>query len=171
MPESVITDEMRGWIGKELDSYTMEIEKEPIRRWAEAIGDPNPLYHDQEYAKKTRHGTLITPPGMLSNYGFSLEGYAGRLGGPRVAPAGGGRRSFPEPFKLILNGGNEIEYQRPVKAGEVLRVTSHIAELTERQGRPGIGRMFIKTTETVYKDAQGQVVAKSRNSLISYEGK
>lgn len=171
MAESVITDEMRAWIGKELDSYTVEIEKEPIRRWAEAIGDPNPVFHDQEYAKTTRHGTLIAPPGMISNYGFSLEGHAGRMGGPRAAPAGGARRTLVMPFKLILNGGNEVEYARPIKAGDVLRATSSIADLSERQGRPGIGRMISQTTETVFKDMQGRVVAKARNTLLHYEGK
>ena len=171
MAESVITDEMRSWIGKELESYTVEIEKEPIRRWAEAIGDPNPIFHDQEYAKKTRHGGLIAPPGMISNYGFALEGHTTRMGGSRGAPAGGGRRTFAMPFKLILNGGNDVEYVRPVKAGDVLRATNRIADLSERQGRPGIGRMLMYTTETVFMDARGQVVAKARNNLIYYEGK
>lgn len=171
MAESVITDEMRAWIGRELGSYTIEIEREPIRRWAEAIGDANPIFHDQEYAKTTRHGTLIAPPGMISNYGFSLEGHGGRMGGLRVAPGDDGRRTLVMPFKLILNGGNDVEYVRPVKAGDVLRATSSIVDLTERQGRPGIGRMIIQTTETVFKDMQGRVVAKARNTLLHYEGK
>jgi acyl dehydratase len=170
MPESVITDEMRSWIGKELESHTIEIEKEPIRRWAESIGDPNPLYHDEAYAKKTRHGAMITPPGMINNYAFGLEGHAGRMGGLRVPP-GGGRRTFELPFKFILNGGNEIEYMRPIKAGDVLKVTSRISDMVERQGRPGIGRMFIQTTEITFQDQKGQVVAKARGTMINYEGK
>jgi 3-hydroxybutyryl-CoA dehydratase len=36
--------------------------KEAIQRFARAIGDLNPLYFDEEYAKKSPYGGLIAPP-------------------------------------------------------------------------------------------------------------
>ena len=36
-----------------------------IMRFAEGIGDDNPLWTDPEYAAKTAHGTLIAPPSFI----------------------------------------------------------------------------------------------------------
>ena len=41
----------RKWVGKESVPVKNEVEKGAIRKFAEAIGDPNPLYHDEAYAK------------------------------------------------------------------------------------------------------------------------
>jgi len=35
---------------------------EAIRNFANGIGDSNPLYRDEEYAKKTKYGALIASP-------------------------------------------------------------------------------------------------------------
>ena len=32
-----------------------------ILKFADGIGDPNPLWRNEEYAKKTRYGSIITP--------------------------------------------------------------------------------------------------------------
>ena len=155
--ESVITEEMRSLLGVESEPSVYEIQKEPIRRWAEAIGDPNPLYHDEEYAKKSRRAGIIAPPGMIGNYAFPVK-----LGGPppRVT----------SPFWRVLNGGNEYEFLKPVRPGDVLTATTKLADLQERMGRPGIGRMLIQVLETTYKNQNGEVVVKTRGTGISYEG-
>ena len=46
--KSVITDEMRRLIGVESPPMVFEVDKSGIRRWADAIGDPNPIYWDEE---------------------------------------------------------------------------------------------------------------------------
>jgi acyl dehydratase len=155
--ESVITDEMKSMIGVESEPSIYEIEKESIRRWAEAIGDPNPLYCDEEQAKKSKYGRIIVPPGMIGNYAFPVKS-----GGP--APR------VKSPFWRVLNGGNEYEFFKPVHAGDVLTATTKLVDLQERQGRPGIGRMLIQVHETTYKNQKGEVVVKTRNTVISYEG-
>lgn len=155
--ESIITDEMRSLIGVESEPSTFVIEEEPIRRWAEAIGNSNPLYHDTEYAKKSRYRGMITPPGFVGNYSFPVK--TGGLS-PRVK----------SPFWRVFNGGNEFEFLKPVRAGDVLTATSKLAELFERQGRPEIGRMLFQVTETTYKNQKGEVVVKTRGTGISYEG-
>lgn len=155
--DSVISDEMRSMIGVESSPSVFEIEKEPIRRWAEAIGDTNPLYHDEEYAKNSRYGGIIAPPGMVGNYSFPVK-------------AGGAGRRVQSPFWRVLNGGNEFEFFKPVRAGDTLTATSKLVELYERQGRPEIGRMLFQVSETTYKNQDGEVVVKTRNTGISYEG-
>ena len=152
--ESVITDEMRAAVGVESDPSVYEIEKEPIRRWADAIGDTNPLYRDEEYAKSRGYRSIIAPPGFIAQYAFPVKS------------GGGGRRDFRNPFARMLNGGNEYELLKPVQAGDTISSTTKIAELRERQGR--MGTMLIITSETTYKNQDGDVVARARGTGISY---
>jgi len=151
--DSVITEEMRSMVGVESDQTVYEIEKEPIRRWADAIGDPNPLYHDEEYAKKQGYRSIIGPPAFVNQYSFPVK-----LGQKQVRIRG--------PFTRNLNGGNEYEFFIPVQAGDNITSTTKLAELLEREGR--LGKMLIQIYETTYKNQYGEVVAKSRSTGISY---
>jgi acyl dehydratase len=154
MPQdSIITPEMRSRIGVESAPTVYEIEKEPIRRWADAIGDPNPLYHDEAYAKQQGFTSLVAPPGFIAQYAFPVK-----VGGPppRIA----------SPLARNLNGGNEYEFFSPVQAGDVLSVTGKLVDLQERSGR--MGTMLIQVVEMTYKNQRGEIVAKARFTGISY---
>jgi len=151
--ESVITDEMRSMIGVESEPSVFEIEKEPIRRWAEAIGDSNPLYRDEEYAKKKGYRSIIAPPGFIAQYAYPVK-------------AGQGRVRFRSPFARMLNGGNEYEFFKPIQAGDILTSTTKLAELFEREGR--MGKMLFIISETTYKNQDGEMVAIQRGTGISY---
>ena len=151
--DSVITDEMRAAVGVESEPSVFEIEKEPIRRWAEAIGDPNPLYHDEEYAKNKGYRSLVAPPAFIAQYAYPTK-------------VGGGRRTIKSPFTRNLNGGNEYEFYGTVQAGDTITATTKLADIFEREGR--LGKMLFVIYETTFKNQNGEVVAKSRNTGISY---
>ena len=38
------------------------VEASHIMMFARSVGDANPIYHDEEYAKKTDVGGIIAPP-------------------------------------------------------------------------------------------------------------
>ena len=152
--ESIITDEMRAQVGVESRPWVMEVERGAIQRFAEAIGDPNPLFYDEEYAKRSRHGGIIAPVGF---FGWPV-------GEPPPAS------TVESPFIRRVNGGNDFTYNRPIYAGERLIASRKLAEANERQGSPRTGRMLFLITETTYRDLSGKVVAISRNTGISYEG-
>ena len=66
---ALLTDELRGWIGREV-SYTAreEIGRASIRYFALAIGDENPLYIDEAYARGDfeKHGfTYVSTSDVL----------------------------------------------------------------------------------------------------------
>lgn len=151
--DSVITDEMKAVVGVESEPSIYEIEKEPIRRWAESIGDPNPLYCDEEYAKSKGYRSIIAPPGFIAQYAFPVKG-------------GSVRRSIQTPFTRLLNGGNEYEFFKPIQAGDTISATGKIAELRERAGR--MGKMLIIINESTFKNQDGEIVAKARSTGISY---
>ncbi|MBA4116191.1 MAG: MaoC family dehydratase N-terminal domain-containing protein, partial [Rubrobacter sp.] len=50
------------FIGQRSEPVMNVVEKGAVRKFAEAIGDLNPLYMDEEVAKASRYGRLIAPP-------------------------------------------------------------------------------------------------------------
>ena len=71
--EGKITEEalaqLRSRVGMKLrihhDCGNRNVSEETIRKFVNGTGDINPLYRDQEYAKKTRYGKLVAPPSWL----------------------------------------------------------------------------------------------------------
>ena len=146
--KSLITDEMRAAIGIETEPISYDIEKGAIRKFAEAIGDLNPLYHDEEYAKKTKYGGIIAPPTFLC----TCEGGRGK--------------EIDIPLSRRLNGGSEFEIFQPIRPGDIISANSKLVDLVERQGK--MGRMLLRTSETTYKNQTGEIVAKGRFTSIFY---
>lgn len=69
MTEGRITEEgleeLRSLIGKKLritQIFNQNASPEAIRNFANGIGDPNPLWRDEEYAKNTSYKSIIAPP-------------------------------------------------------------------------------------------------------------
>jgi len=89
MPEAILTEEMmetmRKKIGKKLriehSINNEEATRIAIRKFADGIGDSNPLWSSEDYAKKTRYGDIIAPPSWIFAVFSGLQfGWAG-LGG------------------------------------------------------------------------------------------
>ena len=53
--ESVITQQMRDAVGVESEPITHDVEKGAIVKFAQAIGDTNPLFNDEAAARQTRY--------------------------------------------------------------------------------------------------------------------
>lgn len=151
--ESVITEEMRSKIGSEWGPTVYEVEKGWIRRCAEAIEDPNPLYYDEEYAKKTRFGGIIAPPGFIA--GLRQDGGGDWFRETKCSLNTG-----------ALNGGNDVEFIKHIYAGDVISVTEKILDITERQTKRGL--MLFCIFEKTYTNQKGEVVAKMRNTGIRF---
>src|SRR3972149_2206181 len=95
----VITDAARALIGVELEPVTVELDRTLLQRFAVAIkwpSLPNPLYHDERYARKTRWGGLLAAPTLCG--GFPWLGPILGKGNPTMGKYRGRR-----------NGGNEDE--------------------------------------------------------------
>ena len=147
--ESAITQEMRDTIGVESEPITHDVERGAIVKFAQAIGDANPLFNDEEAARKTRLGGIVAPPTFMRSL----------ISNP--AP------SFKNPYPANLDGGSQWEYFHPVRPGDRITVTTKLAELFERPGR--LGNMLFSIRETNYVNQFGQRVAVQRTTGISYE--
>ena len=166
----MLPEEVTSFIGKKGPKSVFEIEKEPIRRFADSVDDPNPLYWDEEYAKKSKHGGIIAPPGFISSPWFGGRPRKwGRRGETAADETAGVRPAIVKAgFGRILDGGIEYEFFKPVKAGDTITSQSTLADITLREGRTG--RMVFLTTEITYTNQDGEAVAKSRATGIHPEG-
>jgi acyl dehydratase len=127
----------------------MDVEKGAIIKFAEAIGDENPVYNDDEAARASRYGGLIAPPTFL-----------------RSALSARPELPFDVPFERVLDGGSDWEYMEPVRPGDRITAVSRIADMSERAGRMGV--MIIQTTVTTYRNQFDQVVATQTSTGIRY---
>ena len=77
--------EMRGKAGLKLrtagSQHNEDANRMAILKFAEGIGDPNPLWADADYAVKTRYGSIMAPPSFLwatvSHVQFGWKGLGG----------------------------------------------------------------------------------------------
>lgn len=147
---SFLTEEMRQQaIGSESQPRTLEVEKGAIIKFAEAIGDDNPLYVDEVAARASRFGGLIAPPTFL-----------------RSALSARPELPFDVPFERLLDGGSDWEYFVPVRPGDRITAVSRIEDINERTG--SIGLMLIQTIVVTYTNQFGQVVATQTSTSIRY---
>ena len=151
----MVPDELKQYIGKVDPPHLREVEKGAIRRYADAVGDDNPLYYDEEYAKKTKYGGIIAPPGF---FGWakktisSSEGLIGLIGAMIEAGYAG-----------ILDGGMAYDFFLPVRVGDTLVGSPKVADIALKEGKT---KMMILRFETSYTNQNGDLVAKSYQTLI-----
>jgi acyl dehydratase len=149
MANKYVTEEVLKQIGKTAEPRTYEVERGAIRRFAEAIGDPNPLFNHEAEARKTRYGGMIAPPTFCRSMMAVF---------PEVKIDIAGNRG--------LDGGSDWEYFEPIRPGDRITVQSKIADIRESEGR--LGPMVFTTIETTYTNQFGQVVARQRSTGIRY---
>ena len=147
---SFLTEEMRQQaIGCESAPRTVEIEKGAIVKFAEAIGDDNPVFNDEMAARDSQYGGLIAPPTFL-----------------RSVVSARPELPFDVPFERVLDGGSDWEYFVPVRPGDRITAVSRIDDINERTG--SIGLMLIYTIVITYTNQFGQVVATQTSTSIRY---
>jgi acyl dehydratase len=147
---SAITEELRRMLGVEAEPQIHAVEKGHIKRFAQAVGDANPLWNDAEYAGKSRYGTIVAPPTFLMDAGLSK--FVDRL------------MAIPCPLNNLLNGGTRIVYYQPIKAGDTITSVAKLADLQEKSGKSG--KLLFMVIEVTFKNQRGEVVRKGYDTFI-----
>ena len=133
-------------IGIASKPYCAVIEQEHVTRFAQAIGDANPLYSDENYAKNTAYEGITVPPTFLVALGSNAE--------------------FPLEldYKRMLHGDQEFIYHHPVRIGDTLTCTMHVTDVYDRIGKSGTMQFLVLDTNMATAD--GKLVAVARNTII-----
>ncbi len=134
------------------------IERGKVHEFANAIGAEDPLHHDAEAARAAGLPGVVAPPTFSAAAAFFPEpGGAGGLGIQGLD------------MRFVLHGGQELEYERPLFAGDLLRAEPGDTKSYEKQGKRGGTMKFIET-ETLYRDVLSAVVLRVRNTLVQTAG-
>jgi acyl dehydratase len=136
------------WLGKTFDRYSYEVTKEDIVAFATSLGETNPLFTDEEYAKNTPYGGLIAPP----TFCVAFRSHANM---PDLKLSYG-KRGF--------DGGKECQFLKPIRPGDTITGVDRIAAVYEKTGRSG--NMIFIVRESELTNQRGETVAVVRQSLI-----
>ncbi len=137
-------------IGRVGEPQVLHVELGKIREFARALKDDNPLYLDPEYARREAGGVLAPP-----TFTMTLAHWDSGTGRPRL----------DLDLRRLLHGEQEFEYLKPIRAGDVLTATTRVANVFEKAGTRG-GTMKFAVLETEFKNQKGDLVMRSRSTLI-----
>lgn len=173
MTETHISDEMRAALGTTMSRRVCyPVTESDIRRWAIAVyypDEPPARFIDAAAAAKTRYGGIVAPEEFNPFAWRAAEEW--HVGDDHSDPTDPARteRSLglaPPDVHFQLNGSMETEYGVPMRPGDVITSTSALADYKERPGR--LGLMLFTTTEDTWTNQRGEVVRRTRNTLIRY---
>jgi len=128
--------------------WNTEVTRDNIKHWAWGIGDENPLFLDEEYAKKTRWGQVMAPPTFVNTFGevpmdVGLPGLHG------------------------LWTEDRWEFLKPLKIGERITMSGTLAEVLHKRSAMA-GEMVEEITEDTYINQESEIVASLRRYCRRY---
>jgi len=153
------------------------VEAGHILMFARAVGDDNPVYSDEDAARKTEAGGIIAPPTFAQSSaqfdpdyflrpkigkpwfgsGKNPTGIVRSEGGSAGGGGGGG-----------LHAEQHFEYHRPLRAGDVLTATVKPGKTWEKEGRRS-GKLVFSESVTEYRDQNGELVITARGVGVRTE--
>jgi acyl dehydratase len=137
--------------GKRFPPYEFRVERGKIREFADAIGDPNPIYRDPAAAAKAGFPGIPAPPTLLRTFLYETPDSRNALA--------------VKDWSYIVHGEQEFEYFAPVVAGDVLTAQDRIASISEKDSKRA-GRLQIAVIETTFRNQRGETVQIARRTLV-----
>jgi hypothetical protein len=159
------------------------VEAGHILAFADAIGDENPVYRDEEAAMAAGLEGIIAPPTFAvagahfdPDYpqrpprgvpwcGSGREPTGIRAGGDGATGGGPAPAVGTSSEETALHAEQHFEYHRTLRAGDVLTPSSHDGRTWQKEGRRG-GTMRFTEFVTEYRDADGTLVLTSRTVAV-----
>lgn len=136
----------RSLIGSRSVPVRNRIDPTSVREFAQAIGDPNPLFTDEEAGAGSRWGTRIAPPTFPRTLDF------GRIPGLDL------------PSQGLIHGSQAYSFQRPLAVGEEIHCHGVLVDVMEKSGKEG--RLLFVVLERSGVDAGGETVFTGEEVLV-----
>src|SRR4030095_6916787 len=110
-------------VGKAHPAVAYEVGREKLREFAVAVGETDPIYHDESAARAAGHPDLPAVP----NLAVVLSLRAGQVvyGDPELGLD----------YSRVVHGEQEFVYHRPIRAGDRLLAAGKVAA-AQPHGRP-----------------------------------
>ena len=157
---ALLTDELKSWIGREAHYPAREeLGRASIRYFALAMRDPNPLYVDDDYARKHGYPSVIAPPTLVvetcqyAHQAPNADGYLGH------------EWHLPVPNTRLIRAANDYEFMRPILPTDRISVTWTLEDIAEKPSSRGGTQLFVSSVAR-YRDAKGELVAVNRETIV-----
>jgi acyl dehydratase len=150
------TSDVDRWVGVPLGGSHMRdaVHVNDIRRWAQGMQNPNPLYYKNDYAAESRFGAIVAP----QSFAVCTDDSHG------AAPAIQGHIEGQH----MLFGGDEWWFFGPrILAGDRLRQERMLFDYKVTETKFAGTTMFSRG-DTAYINQNGEVVCKQRSTSIRY---
>ena len=122
------------------------ITKDNIRFYAAGIGDRNPLFWSEDYARRTRWGGIIAPPCFTDSIAISWISF--------IEPS-------PVPWYFQSEpAGNKRELFKPIRPGDRITILEKYLGIEERKPRePRPYRLFLDRCQKSFMNQNEETVA------------
>jgi acyl dehydratase len=143
----------RDYLGRTFEAAEpYEVSRVKIAEFADAIGDPNPLYRDRAAAQAAGYPDVIAPPT------FAI-----------VISMAGSSRAIADPdlginYAMVVHGEQRFEYSRQIQAGDVVTAQATISDIRDA------GRNVMLTTRTEIRTVEGEHVCTAHSTLVERGG-
>lgn len=165
----IIVEKPEEWIGYEVELDCGEITRESIQKYALAIGDYNPLYFDDDYARKYGYEGIIGSPNFLSCIvewqpaqhmeDLYEDGSDSGVFSKHMVPMTEGSRR--------LGGGQELEFFKPVRPGDTIKCKRKILDIHEKKSSKGW--MCFITIESDFIDQHDEIVTILKDTFLAIQ--
>lgn len=136
-------------IGSASEKVKNSIEQGAVRKFAEAIGDENPLFIDEAAGACSKYKRNLAPPTfpVTLSYG-TIEG-------------------LKLPSKGLIHGEQSFHYEKPLLVGDTVYCSSKLVNYRERKGSGG--NMGMLTIERLGETEEGDLIFSMKQVVIINE--
>jgi acyl dehydratase len=139
----------RDYVGRAFPaSEPYEVSRVKIAEFADAICDPNPVYHDSAAARAAGHPDVIAPPTFAIVISMAASGTA--MADPDLGLN----------YAMVVHGEQRFSYVRPLAAGDIVTAQPTITEIRDA------GRNVMLTTSTEIRTVTGELVCTALSTLV-----
>ena len=142
-----------------------------IRHWAYALSDFNPAYLDEDFAKKSRYGGIVSPPVMLQSWTMAppkLEGIHERGGVPVELGENPLQFLADAGYTGIVATNSEFEVERYPRVGDDITAET-VFETISDEKKTAMGTGFFVTWLTTYCNQDGEVIGRQRFRTLRFK--
>ena len=153
-------------IGRPTGAATIHVERGPVKNFAEAVTDLNPVYQDRAAAREAGFDDIPAPPTFTFaavNWGaFPEDQPPDPTGGsnPMAEIIGG----LMAEGGMVLHGEQEFVYHKPVQVGDTLHHEGNVVDFYTKESK-GKTMTFL-VIENRYIDDAGEPVVTEYFNLI-----
>lgn len=140
----------RKYIGMELEDRFVDIEKGQLRLFATATAEPNPIFFDEEAAKRAGYRSIPVPP----TFAFCLASSAPA----RTVTS----RGMNIPIEKILHGEQQFAYHKQMFAGDRISLKTKVVDIYDKKG----GALEFIVFETTSHNQAGELCVSARSVTV-----